>query len=624
MRIGRIGRMAAPEHPNRTDTERAVPLFRYEVPRVSVDLLSDDFTGREKLTILRYLSLEEALSGLGSQRFTSTTQDNIPLQPVRDWVRKNWEGQFAYDFSRRTVPITFRASLALSLFTTRITEHLDQVGSVEIYGSKSVQETFERHKIPSPVGLDRVDYTKLPAELKGELVTSLIDQANAAQMVASANLLFPGGVDRTTLIMVDPSFIFSTLGASKAEVVHFDRIHELDVQAKAAEVSIKNYQAVKGVSKLRQTAEPPVKTNEERYHTKARDAVDLDPFEEPAPRDVHYDPGTSFLKVFPYKEGETSDDVMRAFRRMTGGRYYSGRVDERHRGEYLGVHIAPDGRLVGYYGYNDIGFGSTDQQTIDMLSDHLEYENIEHNRRRTITDLVADLRDEIDTNKKALELAKSEHGQTSFTVERAFITALTSRGFVEATPSEIEEDQRLVKEAKKTIGIVVDAPKGQVEPTNLVAYSDKSVDERVLDLDYRILRAIVERYDLDFSGITTLAMGQRLERDNLGEWFEGCSGLLSRFKSVLVGTPELFSVLGIEPTNDEGDIKKAYRAIAAKTHPDTTPNLPSDEKVEATERFLKVTAAYRDIRSRIGTIDPNMEAPTFYLGRISEVFNTDL
>lgn len=51
---------------------------------------------------------------------------------------------------------------------------------------------------------------------------------------------------------------------------------------------------------------------------------------------------------------------------------------------------------------------------------------------------------------------------------------------------------------------------------------------------------------------------------------------------------ELFKILGIKPTTDWGEIKKAYRAKAKETHPDVNGNEEEFEKVQNAYEKLKL------------------------------------
>ena len=48
------------------------------------------------------------------------------------------------------------------------------------------------------------------------------------------------------------------------------------------------------------------------------------------------------------------------------------------------------------------------------------------------------------------------------------------------------------------------------------------------------------------------------------------------------GSRNLYSVLGVEKTADEGDLKRAYRRLSLRVHPD---RVAPEEVTTATEKF---------------------------------------
>ena len=54
-----------------------------------------------------------------------------------------------------------------------------------------------------------------------------------------------------------------------------------------------------------------------------------------------------------------------------------------------------------------------------------------------------------------------------------------------------------------------------------------------------------------------------------------------------------YSVLGVSPSATEEEIKKAYRALSRKYHPDANINNPNKEQAE--EKFKEVQQAYEQI-----------------------------
>jgi molecular chaperone DnaJ len=58
-------------------------------------------------------------------------------------------------------------------------------------------------------------------------------------------------------------------------------------------------------------------------------------------------------------------------------------------------------------------------------------------------------------------------------------------------------------------------------------------------------------------------------------------------------TQDFYAVLGVERTADEAEIKKAYRKLAMRYHPD---KVGAEEKVEAEAKFKEITEAYEVLR----------------------------
>ena len=88
---------------------------------------------------------------------------------------------------------------------------------------------------------------------------------------------------------------------------------------------------------------------------------------------------------------------------------------------------------------------------------------------------------------------------------------------------------------------------------------------------------------------------------------------------------DYYEVLGVSKGADEKDIKKAYRRVAMKYHPDRNPDDP-----DATDKFKEATEAYdvlmdaekRAAYDRFGHagVDPNMGGGGFSGGSFSDIF----
>ena len=65
-------------------------------------------------------------------------------------------------------------------------------------------------------------------------------------------------------------------------------------------------------------------------------------------------------------------------------------------------------------------------------------------------------------------------------------------------------------------------------------------------------------------------------------------------------TDEAYKILEIEPTATVDEVKKAFRKMAVKYHPDKVSHLGDDYKKAAEEKFKKVNEAYEKIKKERG------------------------
>lgn len=65
-------------------------------------------------------------------------------------------------------------------------------------------------------------------------------------------------------------------------------------------------------------------------------------------------------------------------------------------------------------------------------------------------------------------------------------------------------------------------------------------------------------------------------------------------------TDSAYKVLEVEPTASDEEVKKAYRKMAVKYHPDKVAHLGADFQTAANEKFKKVSEAYEKIKKQRG------------------------
>jgi len=602
-----------------------------EVPQISVDFLekdpSRDLRGREKLTVLEYLLLDDAIKELGTQKFGKTVVDNIFLEPVRAWVTENWESDFVYDLSKKSVPISFRNSLALALFTTKISDHLSRMGTIEIYNTRDMQKIFEEHKLPMPKGLTQIDYNSLPTEARRELVIPVVNNLYMAESVAHAKLLFPEGVNRDAVLLSDPSLLFELISPGDSNTIRFDSIGSLESQSAAARACIKDYVKIRTLGYAVKELEKRKKLHEQEKPAVTRKTEELKPR-------LKFKKGTKLWDIFPYGEGETKEDIVNTFRKIADfyGIVYIADSGS-HEDNYVHLILDPEGNLKCETGFGG-GFFVEESfsRKCNALTGRFKNPYQDQDRIKAVAKLINELKDEIEENRTAIQLAKAKHGKTSFVVEKGFLEVLTGRKFKEEVkPEELEEGETLSKEAKETVGVFEKSKPTterewwdtSAEERQLVVYSSRPVDKRVIELDYAILRAIRDTVHFDLSSIFK-SMARTYREENLENWLGASYSLLSKFRGIMVDTSKSFEVLGIPPINDENEVKRAYHQIALKTHPDRTRQLPPEDVLKTTERYIQATEAYDNIVERIGKHDVDVLSPTFYLGRISQLFKKEV
>jgi len=69
---------------------------------------------------------------------------------------------------------------------------------------------------------------------------------------------------------------------------------------------------------------------------------------------------------------------------------------------------------------------------------------------------------------------------------------------------------------------------------------------------------------------------------------------------VATGKRDFYEVLGVGKNASDEDLKKAYRKLAMKYHPDRMANMPEVAKNEANFKFAKINAAYESIKKERG------------------------
>lgn len=76
---------------------------------------------------------------------------------------------------------------------------------------------------------------------------------------------------------------------------------------------------------------------------------------------------------------------------------------------------------------------------------------------------------------------------------------------------------------------------------------------------------------------------------------------ISSIKAMFVKeTDSMYKVLEVDPSASDEEVKKAYRRMAVKYHPDKVVHLGADMQKAANEKFQQLNAAYEEIKKQRG------------------------
>ena len=65
-------------------------------------------------------------------------------------------------------------------------------------------------------------------------------------------------------------------------------------------------------------------------------------------------------------------------------------------------------------------------------------------------------------------------------------------------------------------------------------------------------------------------------------------------------TDSAYKILGVAPTATDDEVKRAYREMAKKNHPDLVSNLGDEVRQAAEKKFQEINAAYETIKKQRG------------------------
>lgn len=131
-----------------------------------------------------------------------------------------------------------------------------------------------------------------------------------------------------------------------------------------------------------------------------------------------------------------------------------------------------------------------------------------------------------------------------------------------------------------------------IDPVSMqcAQYMTYSARLELLHLLFNLAAADGEVHERELSMILRIAQNMQITQSDIAS--------ISAMFSKTVNSDWAYEVLALKPDCSDDDVKKAYRKMAMKYHPDKVNSLGDDVKKTATEKFRRIKDAYDEIKKQ--------------------------
>jgi hypothetical protein len=147
---------------------------------------------RKKLDILDWAAMDRQLRSYGSNKL-----DDLSLGLMDEDARKhitNRGSDGVFDFRSSSIPFAVKYNVAIALSYSEAMGILSHVDTCEIYASEEVNRIFRKYDMHIHPGSNRINFDKLPLDMRKELIWPMIQNFYRALTVRKAARAFPEGI----------------------------------------------------------------------------------------------------------------------------------------------------------------------------------------------------------------------------------------------------------------------------------------------------------------------------------------------------------------------------------------------------------------------------------------------
>ena len=87
---------------------------------------------------------------------------------------------------------------------------------------------------------------------------------------------------------------------------------------------------------------------------------------------------------------------------------------------------------------------------------------------------------------------------------------------------------------------------------------------------------------------------------NMGLYDSDYESIKSMFVREINASENAYKILGVDPSASDEEVKKAYREMAKKNHPDLVSSLGDEVRQAAEKKFQEINEAYELIKKQRG------------------------